>query len=341
VARNRSAARLVRLAAMLTRASQQEARHLQAGLGGHGGHAELALDPAEVGIPVDDKPNPFRDGTDDPVACLGGRRPGNVVPMRPPQARFSATDMVGHIFRTVRQAGTESEPGLAVFGTGDGLDDTQRAERVRGCQRKNRPFAVIYPVDNIASFLGMRGDGRYASVAIVARDLQHLVVAVSAGPTLAVAQQGELLISQDDGPLLQPSQPLGGPILSGSYVLLSTPEPGRTSCLAGCPRTAPGGIALPEPANPILLNGILLGGVEAGYQPDCTPWEGAASYLAAIGGRVILDADRGKKLKHPHQVHDLIGHALRSGERMPSLIVARDDLSARRLFDRVRGCGSA
>jgi hypothetical protein len=27
-------------------------------------------DPAEAGIPVDDKPNPFQDGTDDPVACL-------------------------------------------------------------------------------------------------------------------------------------------------------------------------------------------------------------------------------------------------------------------------------
>lgn len=49
MARNRSAAQLVRLAAMLPRTGQ---------------------DPPGAGIPVDDKPNPFRDGTDDPVACL-------------------------------------------------------------------------------------------------------------------------------------------------------------------------------------------------------------------------------------------------------------------------------
>jgi hypothetical protein len=341
VARTRSAARLVHLAALLARASQHEARHLQAGLGGNGGHAELAPDSAALGIMVDDQPNPFRDGTGDPVAFLGGRRPDNIVPMPSSRARFSATDLVDHIFWAVRQAGTDAEPGLAVFGTGDGLDDGQRAERIRHCLRKNRLFAEIYPIDNIASFLGVQGAGRYASVAIVGRDLQHLVVAVSAGPTLAVAQPGELLIAQDDGPLLQPSRPLGGPILPGSYVLLSTPEPGRAACQAGCPRTALSGTALPEPANPVLLNGILLGGVEAGYQPECTPCEGAASYLAASAGRVVLDADHGKKLKYPHQVHDLLGQALRSGELVPSLIVARDDLSARRLFDRVRGCGSA
>lgn len=30
----------------------------------------LDADPAEVGIPVNDMPNPFRDGTEDPVAYL-------------------------------------------------------------------------------------------------------------------------------------------------------------------------------------------------------------------------------------------------------------------------------
>ena len=220
---------------------------------------------------VNDKPNPFWDGADDPVAFLGGRRPDNIVPMPPPRARFSATDMVGHMFQTVRQAATDAEPGLAVFGQGDDLDDGQRAERIRRCLRKNRLFAVIYPIDNIASFLGVHGEGRYGSVAIVARDLQHLVVAVSAGPTLAVAQPGELLIAQDDGPLLRPSQSVGGPILPGSYVLLSAPEPGGTACQAGCPRTALCGTALPEPANPILLNAILLGGVEAGVPAGLRP----------------------------------------------------------------------
>ena len=341
MAKNRSAARLVCLAALLTRKSQEEARHLQVGLGGNGGHAELDLDPAEAGIPVNDKPDPFRDGTDDPVACLRGRWPDNVVHLPPARARFPATDIAGHMFRTVSMAGADAEPGLAVFGKGDGLDDGQRAERVRGCQLKNQPFALIDPIDNIASFLGVRGVGRYASVAIVARDLQHLVVAVAAGPTLAVAQHGQLLIAQDDGPLLPARRPVGGPILPGSYVLPAAAGPGSAACHAGCPQPAPGGTILPEPANPVLLNGILLGGVEAGYQPDCTPCEGAASYLAAAAGRVILDAGHGQKLKHPHQVHDLLGHALRSGERMPGLIVARDDLSARRLLDLVRGYGSA
>ena len=341
MARNRSAAGLVRLAAMLTRKSQAEARYLQACLGGNAGLAELEPDPAKGGIPVDDKPNPFRDGTDDPDVCLRGPWLDNVVPMRAHRARFSAADLAGHMFRTVSRVGTEAQPGLAVFGPGDGLNDGQRAERVRRCQRRNLPFAVINPIDSITSFLGVRGEGRYASVAIVGRDPQHLVVAVSAGPTLAVAEPGQLLIAQDDGPLRPPGQPVGSPILPGSYVLLSAPESDTVACLAGCPRTAHGGTALSEPANPVLLNGILLGGVEAGYQPDCTPCEGAASYLAATAGRVILDAGRGKKLKSPHHVHDLLGYALRSGERIPGLIVARDDLSARRLLDRVRGSGSA
>lgn len=52
MASNRSATRLVGLATMLT------------------GQDGPGPDPAEAGIPVDDKPNPFQDGTDDPVACL-------------------------------------------------------------------------------------------------------------------------------------------------------------------------------------------------------------------------------------------------------------------------------
>ena len=52
MASNRSAARRVRPATMPARKDRLDA------------------DPAEVGIPVDDKPNPFRDGTEDPVAWL-------------------------------------------------------------------------------------------------------------------------------------------------------------------------------------------------------------------------------------------------------------------------------
>jgi hypothetical protein len=147
VARNRSAARLVRLAAMLTRKSQAKARCLQARLGGNAGPAGLEPDPAKAGIPVDDKPNPFQDGTDDPDVCLRGPWLDNVVPMLAQRARFSAADLAGHMF----QAGTEAEPGLpvfgqgvfgpGVFGPGDGLGqgggqgDGQRAERVRGSGR--------------------------------------------------------------------------------------------------------------------------------------------------------------------------------------------------------------
>jgi hypothetical protein len=52
VASNRSAARRVRLATMPTRKDRLDA------------------DPAEAGVPVNDQPNPFRDGTEDPVAYL-------------------------------------------------------------------------------------------------------------------------------------------------------------------------------------------------------------------------------------------------------------------------------
>jgi hypothetical protein len=52
VASNRSAARRVRLATVPARKDILDA------------------DPAEAGIPVDDMPNPFREGTEDPVAYL-------------------------------------------------------------------------------------------------------------------------------------------------------------------------------------------------------------------------------------------------------------------------------
>lgn len=81
MARNRSAARLVRVAALLTGKSQPEARHLQACLGGNAGLTGQEPDPAKGGIPVDDKPNPFQDGTDDPDVCLRGPWLDNVASM--------------------------------------------------------------------------------------------------------------------------------------------------------------------------------------------------------------------------------------------------------------------
>ncbi len=129
MARNRSAARLVRLAAMLTRKSQAEARYLQASLGGNAGLAALEPDPAKAGIPVDDKPNPFQDGTDDPDACLRGPWLDNVVPMRAHRARFSAADLVSTCSRRSARPAPRI-PGLIV--ARDDLSARRLLDRVRG-----------------------------------------------------------------------------------------------------------------------------------------------------------------------------------------------------------------
>ena len=189
---------------------------------------------------------------------------------------------------------------------------------------------MIQPIDGITRFLAVDSEDRYASVAIVAFSFQHVAVAVATGSAVAVGTHHAALIRRGGGPWI-PARDL--PVLP---VL-----PASVAAPAGIP--GPGGrpALFPEWGNQILLNGVVLGGVEAAYQPDCWPCDGAASYIAAAAGRTTVRAVTGRRLTHPHEVQALLVNALRRGGKIPGLVVARHELAAHRLLKQLRRYGIA
>jgi len=296
---------------------------------------ELDPEPGELSIPVNDKPNPFTTPLMADRYLRNIRPSGNVVQLAI-RSRSSwerhADYIASRAFRVVSQIGTDALPGLAVFGDGDGLNDRERAEMIRACLRAKRPLAAISPIDGLTRFLAIDGDDHYASVAIVARSLQHVAIAVAAGPTVAVGTHHTALIQRDGGTWMPAGDLPGGPVLHAS-IAAPVGTPGRGRLLTGT--------LFPESGNPVMLNGIVLGGVEASYQPACWPCDSAAIYIAAAASRTTVRAVTGRRLTHPHEVQALLINALRKGEKVPGLIAARDELAAHRLLKDLRRCGIA
>jgi hypothetical protein len=348
VARNKSVASSgspcleARVAALMTAAGLAEARLVRADLRRFPLH-ELDPDPGEACVPVDDKPNPFNAAPMADRYLRGLRSSRDVVHLDIP-GEGSWEQHVGYItartFRVMSQAGADALPGLAVFGKGDGLDDGRRAEKINAYVREKRSFAAIDPIDPIHSFLAIDGEDRYASVAIVARSLQHVAIAVATGPTIAVGTHHTALVRHDSGDWMPACDLPAMPVLPASVsAQISAPD------RSGIPwpprsRAAHTGTIFPESGNPILLNGLVLGGLEAGYQPDCRPWDCAAMYIAAAAGRTVVRAATGKLLTQ-QQVQSLLIHALLKGEKVPGLIAARHELAAHRLRAFLRQCGIA
>jgi hypothetical protein len=292
---------------------------------------ELAPEPGEISIPVDDVPNPFKTP---PMADRCLRPPEGVVELSIPYpGSWQHLDYASaRAFRVVSQAGTEALPALRVFGYGDTLSHRQRADKINECLRDRHPFALIKPIDNITAFLAIDGEDRHASVAIVARNLRHVAVAVAAGSTVAVGTHHAALIRRDGGSWIPATELPAVPVLHGS-IAAPIGTPGRSG-----PQTR---TLFPECGNPILLSGVILGSIEAAYQPDFWPCDGAAMYIAAAAGRTIVRAVTGRQLAHPDQVQGILVNALRKGEKVPGLIAARDELAARRALTYLRRCGIA
>jgi len=323
------------LAALMTAEGLAEARLVRADLR-HLPLAELDPDPAEAGPDVDDKLNPF---TTPPMAdryLRGVTSQDDVAHLAirgPDPWEQHVSYIAARTFRVVRQAGARALPALAVFGKGDGMKDAERAEGIRACLRAKQPFAVIDPLDSIDSFLAIDGEDRYASVAIVALNLQHVAIAVATGQTIAVGTHQTALLRLD-GKWAPISEQMRMPVLRASvYAPLCGQDRGSRALQIGK--------SLAESDNPILLRGLVLGGLEAGYQPDCAPWEAAAMYIAAASGCVVLEASSGKPLAHPHEVQTLLMNALLDGDKVPGLIAARHKLAARRCLADLRRYGSA
>jgi hypothetical protein len=293
---------------------------------------ELVPDPGEPGVAVDDMPNPF--GT--PVlADHYLRPPRDVIPLAIPAAgswEQYAEYVTARAFRAASQIGAEEMPGLAVVGNGDGLSHRERAEIINSCLLRRQPFAAVNPIDRVARFLSIDSEDRYASVAIVARGLQHVAIAVAAGSTIAVGTHHTALVQRDGSGLIPVGDLPGLPVLPAS-IAAPAGTPGRNGLLTGT--------LIPEWGNAIMVSGMVLGGLEAAYQPDCRPCDGAAIYIAAAAGRSAVRVGNGRLLTHPYQVQALVINALRKGDRLPACIAARDELAAHRLLRELRRRGIA
>jgi hypothetical protein len=303
---------------------------------------ELVPEPGEADIAVDEKPNPF---TTPVMADLYLRPPDGVVPLAipgPGSWEQHAAYVAARAFRVVGQIGAAELPDLAVVGNGDGLSRGERAEMINACLLGKRPFAAVNPIDGVARFLSIDSDDRYASVAIVARSLQHVAVAVAAGSTVAVGTHHTALVQRDGGSWIPVSDLPVMPVMLAS-VAAPADAPGRDGLPLGPPGRGgpPAGALFPEWGNAIMLNGVVLGGVEAAYQPACRPCDGAAVYIAAAAGRTIVRAVTGRLLTHPYQVQALVINALRKGGMVPAFIAARDELGAHRLLRDLRRRGIA
>jgi hypothetical protein len=322
------------LAALMASAGLAEARLIRADL-----HRlplrELAAEPGEASIAIDDLPNPFTTPLLADQYLRSIRPPGNVISL--PASRQGswaqhADYVAARAFRGVSQIGTGALRGLAVFGNGDGLSHDKRACQIRACLRDQRPFAVINPIEDITRFLAIDSEDRCSSAAIVARNLQHVAMAVATRSAVAVGTHHTALVQRDGGTWIPASDRPRLPVLPASVAApVSTLNHGR-------PQT---GTLFPESGNLIMLNGVVLGGVEAAYQPACRPCGSAAIYIAAATGRITVRAVTGRLLTPPYQVQALLMNALLKGGKVPALIAARDELAAHRLLSYLRRCGIA
>ena len=322
------------LAALLASSGLAEARQIRADLLRQP-LGELAPEPGEGCVAVDEKPNPFGNPVAADAYLRDAGSPGTVVPLvipGPGRWQQHAAYIAARAFRVVSQIGTGACPSLAVLGCGDGLRPAERARTIDACLRGRRPFAAVQPIDGITRFLAVDSEDRYASVAIVAFSFQHVAVAVATGSAVAVGAHHAALIRRRRGPWIPVCDLPVLPVLRAS-VAAPAAIPGPAGPRAGA--------LFPEWGNQILLNGVVMGGVEAAYQPDCWPCDGAASYIAAAAGCTIVRALTGHRLNHPHEVQALLVNALRRGGTIPGLVVARNELAAHRLLNHLRRYGIA
>lgn len=318
-----------KLATMMTSGGLAEAKLIRADLRERS-LWDLPPEPGETSTPVDEIPNLF---TSPLTADRYLRNSGSPGDDPGPSSWKQEVDYVAaRAFRVVSEIGAEALPGLSVFGTGDGLSRRERARQIDECVRDKRPFAAIKPIDGITRFLAVDSEERYASVAIVVRSLQHVAIAVACGARAAVGTHHTVLVQREGDAWIPASELPDLPVLHSSIAApISTPSHSGHQV----------GTLIPEWGNPIVLNGVVFGAVEAAYQPDCWPCDCAGVYLAAAAGRTTVRALNGRRVIHPYEIQARLINALRNGDKVPGLIVARDELAAHRLLNHLRQCGIA
>ena len=231
----------------------------------------------------------------------------------------------------MRSSGTT---GLAVFGEPDGLDEAERSSAIRDCLQTTKPFVAVNAIDEIDNFLAVHGDALWASAAIAAAGPGDVAVAVATGTAVAVTTCKCGFVSLD-GSSWFPIDRLGHmPELIRDHDDRRQQAPrNRFLKFLGMPEL---GTIYGVSGNSMILNGVVLGGTGAGFQPPCYALDACVAPVAAAADRTVAQADRPQETLSTEQLHSLLLNALVRGERLPGLVIARHEMAARQLARKVR-----
>jgi hypothetical protein len=225
-------------------------------------------------------------------------------------------------------------PGVDVFfGKADRQNLHDQGNAIAACLRARTPFVLVDPISGLDSFLAVHGDTLWAAAAIAAFGPEDVATAVASGPAVAVTTRGRGLVSLNASPWIPITETSHAPELIRSSLMLPGEFARRPSYQV---------VALPEmvdfnwlSGNAMLLNAVVLGGIGAGFQPPCDPWDACVVPVAATAGRTVARVDTEECL-NVGQLHRLLLDALCEAERLPALVIARHEVAAKRLVREVR-----
>lgn len=298
---------------------------------------------------VDEVLNPFAgnpDLADRYLRRLGPKdRVEHLILHRRNSGRPTREDYVSYArtrtFEAAREAADEEIrcqrlPGVDVFGKADRQNLPDQGRAIKACLLARTPFVLVDPISGPDSFLAIYGDTLWAAAAIAAFGPEDVATAVASGAAIAVTNRGRGLVSLNASPWIPitetshvPERISSSLILPGefarrpSYPVVAPLEMGAFNWLSG---------------NAMLLNSVVLGGIGAGFQPPCHPWDACVIPVAATAGRIVARVDTEECLS-AGQLHRLLLDALRDAERLPGLVIARHEVAARRLVREVRVVG--
>ena len=295
---------------------------------------------------VNDMPNPFAENAelaDQYLRRLGPKdRVGHLILHQRNTSRPTWENYVSYAnaraFEAAREAVREEAghrrlPRIGIFGKVDKRDLRGHGQAIAACIRGRIPFVLVDPISGPDSFLAVHGHTLWASAAIAAFSPDDIAVAVVSGPAIAVTSRNCGFVSLNASPWIPIAETSRAPELMRSSLILSggvsphpslqvvtPPEIGAFSWLSG---------------NAMILNAVVLGGIGAGFQPSCYPWDACVVPVAAAAGRTVARVDTEECL-NLDQIHRLLLDTLLQAERVPGMVIARHEVAAKRLVRRVR-----
>jgi hypothetical protein len=300
----------------------------------------------EEATPVDEMPNPFAENpelADRYLRRLGPRdRVEHVVLHQRNTRRPRWENHVRYVNARALDAAREAAraevrrqglPEPIVLGPPDRRNLEDQAEALAECLRGRTPFVLANPISGPDCFLAVYGDTLWAAAAFAVVSPEDTATAVASGPALAVTSRGRGLVSFGDSqwiPITRTSQTPelirsnlilpGGAASVPSFPLAIAPEMDAFNWLSG---------------NAMILNALVLGGIGAGFQPSCYPWDACAVPVAAAAGRTVARVDTQECLG-TEELEQLLLDTMLRAERLPGLVIARHEVAAKRLVRKLR-----